>query len=74
MAAGDIFNDFDKWQDEDFWLALDGGTGIKPAVDTSSRRSKLCQDVKEAIVVSNAVLTAEGELQKRRSVLNCLLV
>jgi cytochrome P450 / NADPH-cytochrome P450 reductase len=75
VAAGDIFNDFDKWQDEDFWPALgpisedDGDVGIELVVDTSSRRSKLRQDVKEAIVVSNEVLTATGELEKRHIVL-----
>lgn len=71
VAAGDIFNDLDKWQDQDFWPALgpisedDGDAGIELVVDTSSRRSKLRQDVKEAIVISNEVLTAEGEPEKR---------
>lgn len=75
MAAGDIFNDFDKWQDEEFWPTLgpvtedEGEAGIELVVDTSSRRSKLRQDVKEAIVVSNEVLTAEGEPEKRHIVL-----
>jgi cytochrome P450 / NADPH-cytochrome P450 reductase len=75
VAAGDIFNDFDKWQDEDFWPALgpitedEGDAGIELVVDTSSRRSKLRQDVKEAIVLSNKLLTAEGESEKRHIVL-----
>ena len=75
MAAGNIFNDFDKWQDEDFWPALgpvtedEDDAGIELVVDTSSRRSKLRQDVKEAIVVSNEVLTAQGEAEKRHIVL-----
>jgi cytochrome P450 / NADPH-cytochrome P450 reductase len=75
VAAGDIFNDFDKWQDEDFWPALgpvtedEGDVGIELVVDTSSCRSKLRQDLKEAIVVGNEVLTAEGEPEKRHIVL-----
>jgi cytochrome P450/NADPH-cytochrome P450 reductase len=75
VAAGDIFNDFDKWQDEDFWPAMgpvtedEGDAGIELVVDTSLRRSKLRQDVKEAIVVSNEVLTAQAEAEKRHIVL-----
>jgi len=38
-------------------------------VDTDSRRSKLRQDVKEAVVVSNQLLTAGGEPEKRHIVL-----
>lgn len=75
MAAGDIFNDFDKWQDEELWPAIGGGkevegdSGITLEIDTSSRRSTLRQDVKEAIVLSNQLLTAEGEPEKRHIVL-----
>lgn len=72
VAAGDIFNDFDKWQDEIFWPSFgdikssskdDAGFDIE--IDTSSRHTTLRQDVKEAIIRSNEVLTAEGEPQKR---------
>lgn len=75
VAAGDIFNDFDKWQDEVFWPALgpfkeDGvDAGIELEIDTASRRSTLRQDVREAIVISNKVLTAPGEPEKRHVVL-----
>ena len=75
VAAGDIFNDFDKWQDENFWPALgstgeeEADVGIELIIDSSSRRSKLRQDVREAIVVSNEVLTAKGEPEKRHIVL-----
>ncbi|KAF4630984.1 hypothetical protein G7Y89_g7156 [Cudoniella acicularis] len=75
VAAGDIFGDFDKWQDEKLWPAL-GGTdepeeeaGIDVEVDTDSRRSTLRQDVKEAVILSNKLLTAEGEPEKRHIVL-----
>ncbi|KFZ01289.1 hypothetical protein V500_00823 [Pseudogymnoascus sp. VKM F-4518 (FW-2643)] len=72
VAAGDIFNDFDKWQDESFWPGLGGGkedvedeSGVDIEIDTSSRRSTLRQDVREAIVISNEVLTGEGVPEKR---------
>jgi cytochrome P450/NADPH-cytochrome P450 reductase len=75
VAAGDIFNDFDKWQDEQLWSALgvekdtSEESGIELDIDTSARRSNLRQDVKEAVVVSNQVLTAEEEPAKRHIVL-----
>ena len=75
VAAGDIFNDFDKWQDEQFWPALGGDvdneeeSGIEIEIDTASRRSTLRQDVQEAVVVSNQLLTSEGEPEKRHIVL-----
>ncbi|CAL3969579.1 unnamed protein product [Diplocarpon coronariae] len=76
VAAGDIFNEFDRWQDEHLWPALGGDvnaeeeTGLQLDVDTSSRRTKLRQDVKEAVVISNEVLTKEGVPEKRHVVLN----
>ncbi|TVY52167.1 Bifunctional cytochrome P450/NADPH--P450 reductase [Lachnellula cervina] len=75
VGAGDVFNDFDKWQDEKLWDGLGGKgdseaeSGIDITVDTDSRRTRLRQDVKEAIVVSNELLTAEGEPEKRHIVL-----
>ena len=70
VGAGDVFGDFDKWQDEQLWLALGGEVdteelSLEIEIDTDSRRSKLRQDVKEAFVVSNELLTAEGEPEKR---------
>ncbi|KAH7346150.1 P450 family fatty acid hydroxylase [Rhexocercosporidium sp. MPI-PUGE-AT-0058] len=76
VGAGDIFNDFDKWQDEQLWSALGGDVeaeeelGMEIEIDTGSRRSKLRQDVKEAVVISNRVLTKNGEPEKRHIVLN----
>lgn len=76
VGAGDVFDDFDKWQDEKLWSALGGRVSTSEEselvieVDTASRRSTLRQDVKEAIVVSNTVLTAPGEAEKRHIVLN----
>jgi cytochrome P450/NADPH-cytochrome P450 reductase len=71
VAAGDIFEDFDKWQDEQLWPSLGGEidadeeSGIEIEIDTDSRRSTLRQDVKEGIIISNEVLTAQGEPEKR---------
>ncbi len=76
VAAGDIFNDFDRWQDEHFWSALGADseaeeeTGLDIDIDTGSRRSKLRQDVKEAVVISNEILTKDGVPEKRYIVLN----
>jgi cytochrome P450/NADPH-cytochrome P450 reductase len=71
VADGDIFNHFDKWQDEQLWSSLGGEadaseeSGVEIEIDTDARRSTLRQDVKEAVVISNQVLTAEGEPEKR---------
>ena len=70
VGAGDVFNNFDKWQDEQFWSTIGGDidteeSSLEIEIDTDSRRSKLRQDVKEAIVVNNELLTAKGEHEKR---------
>jgi cytochrome P450/NADPH-cytochrome P450 reductase len=75
VAEGDIFGDFDKWQDEKLWAALGGEldgseeSGIDLEINTDTRRSNLRQDVKEAEVISNELLTADGETAKRHIVL-----
>ncbi|KAF8850100.1 fatty acid hydroxylase [Acephala macrosclerotiorum] len=70
VAAGDIFNDFDKWQDDQLWPALGGDEELEEEsldieIDAESRRSRLRQDVQEAVVISNTLLTAENEPAKR---------
>jgi len=72
IAAGDIFNDFDKWQDEALWPALGGAKespededGLEIEIDTASRKTILRQDVHEAVVVSNVVLTRDAKSKKR---------
>lgn len=71
VAAGDVFNDFDSWQDEHLWseLGIDADiiedSSLEIEIDTDSRRSNLRQDVKEAVVLSNELLTAEGVSEKR---------
>lgn len=72
VAAGDIFNDFDKWQDDVFWPALGGSKdgpvdedGLVIEIDTTSRQTLLRQDLREAIIISNEILTAPGEIERR---------
>ncbi len=70
VASDDVFNEFDKWQDEVFWPALGASVSDELAepeleIDTASRGSTLRQDVQEAVVLSNEVLTRGTEPQKR---------
>ena len=70
VASGDIFSDFDKWQDEQLWASLGASVsgveaGLNIEINTESSKLKLRQDVKEAVVVSNTVLTATGVPEKR---------
>jgi cytochrome P450/NADPH-cytochrome P450 reductase len=73
VAEGDIFNDFDKWQDK-LWTNIatvfgtsEGSTGPKLEVEINSllRSSNLRQDVSIAQVISNKILTGDSEVPKR---------
>lgn len=77
-AKGEMFTEFEQWEDELFWPAVlakygtteEGADGEAPfnpnlAIQFSSPRSiVLHQDVKEAVVVDARVLTASGASQK----------
>lgn len=75
-AGGDMFVDFETWEDKTLWPALAAkysqassdaafaGPTMKVAVSTP-RVSTLREDVQEAEVVASCVLTAEGEPVKR---------
>ncbi|EDN95818.1 hypothetical protein SS1G_11697 [Sclerotinia sclerotiorum 1980 UF-70] len=71
VAAGDIFEAFDKWQDSCLWTQLassavpEEDVGLEIDIDSSARSSRLRQDVRESIVLSNKVLTAPGVPEKR---------
>ncbi|KAK7419766.1 hypothetical protein QQX98_003138 [Neonectria punicea] len=72
VTVGDIFSDFEAWQDERLWPALgaggvDGGDGatFDIKIDRSCRPSDLREDFNEAVVLTNSVLTASGEPEKR---------
>ena len=74
-ANNDIFNDFEKWEDKQFWPTLMQSFGTQDGVDdmagldieisTTLRSSFLRQDVKEAIVVKNRLLGSGTESPKR---------
>ena len=74
-ADNDVFNDFEKWEDEQFWPTLMQGFGTQDKVDdmagldieisTTLRSSFLRQDVKEAVVVKNRQLGSGTESPKR---------
>lgn len=74
-ADNDIFNDFEKWEDHEFWPTIkrtfggEGGAenmaGLDIEVSTNLRSSHLRQDVKEAVVVKNEVLGTGTESPKR---------
>lgn len=76
VSKGNIFNDFDNWQDTELWTELDRATqdttesGLEIEIDIDSRRSNLRQDVREAIVISNKLLTLSGVPEKRQLTMN----
>lgn len=74
-ADNDIFNDFEKWEDHEFWPTIrktfgsedgaDDMAGLEIEVSTTLRSSHLRQDVKEAIVVKNELLGTGTEAPTR---------
>lgn len=76
-ASGDIFSEFDTWEDQVFWPAMTErygssdaatGTSYETSVDveiSTPRTSTLRQDVKEARVEEVEVLSAAGVPEKR---------
>ena len=74
-ANNDIFDDFEKWEDKQFWPTLMQSFGTQDGVDdmagldieisTTLRSSFLRQDVKEAVVVKNRLLGSGTESPKR---------
>lgn len=77
-AQGNMFTDFETWEDESFWPAMaekygaaaqqEGGDAIPSGLSveiTSPRSSTLRQDVKEAVVTSVKDLAASGQPAKK---------
>ena len=74
-ANNDVFNDFEKWEDEEFWPTIKKTYGTKDALDdmvnldieisTTLRSSHLRQDVKEAVVLKNQALDSGTQAPKR---------
>ncbi|KAK3938330.1 putative bifunctional P-450:NADPH-P450 reductase [Diplogelasinospora grovesii] len=72
-AQGEMFTDFEQWEDETFWPAMEAKYGTtaqgadsgtySPSLSvtfSTPRSSTLRQDVKEALVVATEELTAPG--------------
>ena len=75
-ARGDMFNDFDSWEETIFWPAIAKQYGGITDIETSNdaldiqissqhRSSHLRQDVQEALVVGTDLLTSAGVPAKR---------
>ena len=76
VADNDVFNDFEKWEDAVFWPAIRqafgggnpvnnlDGEALKLEIATTVRSSHLRQDVKDAVVVKNEVLTVGQDAPK----------
>jgi cytochrome P450/NADPH-cytochrome P450 reductase len=76
-AKGDIFTDFETWEDQVFWPAMKerygssdalAGTSFETSLDveiSSPRSSTLRQDVREARVEEVEILSAPGVPEKR---------
>lgn len=73
VAMGTVFDDFDKWQDNQLWPALTDGEddknlpmiGLDLEINTTTRASHLRHNMQDALVVSNDVLTPIGAPEKR---------
>ncbi|KAL7275682.1 hypothetical protein RUND412_001369 [Rhizina undulata] len=76
-ANGDMYTEFDTWEDSCLWPSITsafGGSepslaadvpGISVQISSQKRSSSLRADVKEGLVVKNKLLTARGEPEKR---------
>ncbi|KAJ4372866.1 hypothetical protein N0V83_003157 [Neocucurbitaria cava] len=76
-AQGDIFTDFETWEDQTFWPAMrekygsteaDGEGSLEATLDveiSTPRSSTLRQDVREARVEEVKVLSSSGVAEKR---------
>ncbi|KAK0617804.1 cytochrome P450 [Bombardia bombarda] len=82
-AQGEMFTDFEQWEDEVFWPAVEEKYGTSDlegteneATSTSAlsvqfstpRSSTLRQDVKEAVVIATEVLTAPGAASMKKHI------
>ncbi|KAK2595921.1 hypothetical protein QQS21_006516 [Conoideocrella luteorostrata] len=73
-AHRDMFSDFETWEDESLWPALQRKYGAEDIADASGfgldvdisfpRKTTLRQDVEEAIVLSTQTLTESGSVKK----------
>ncbi|KAK7190825.1 bifunctional P-450/NADPH-P450 reductase [Paraphaeosphaeria sporulosa] len=76
-SQGDMFTDFETWEENTFWPAVTANFGAAPAsaqpirkgldieISTCARAVQLQQNVKNGSVLKAWVLTAPGESEKR---------
>ncbi|KAK0714759.1 cytochrome P450 [Lasiosphaeris hirsuta] len=76
-ANGEMFENFEQWEDEVFWPAIEekygvvgdaDGEAFSPGISvefSAPRSSTLRQDVKEAVVLDSKVLTGPGASEKK---------
>lgn len=74
VGGGNVFDDFDTWQDENLWPALsvdaeptDVSEGLDMEISTTARASHLHYNVQEALVVRNELLTGPDVPEKRQT-------
>ncbi|KAK0712315.1 cytochrome P450 [Apiosordaria backusii] len=74
VAQGEMFTDFEQWEDDVFWPAIRAKYGSVASEDKSQtldvqfstpRASTLRQDVEEAVVLEERALTKEGGVLKK---------
>ncbi|KAE9973469.1 hypothetical protein EG327_009087 [Venturia inaequalis] len=72
VSAGSVYADFEDWEDEVLWPQLTSDIdvdhhdiAISADISTNSRASSLRYDVSVATIISNTILTADGEPTKR---------
>ena len=73
VALGNVFDDFDQWQDNVFWPALLGShhmenatiQGLEMELSSSARATHLRHPVQDALVLRNKLLTPTGVPEKR---------
>ncbi|KAK4180904.1 putative bifunctional cytochrome P450 E-class, group I:NADPH-P450 reductase [Triangularia setosa] len=74
VAQGEMFTDFEQWEDDVFWPAIKAKYGSAVNEDrqealelqfSTPRASTLRQDVKESVVLEEKTLTKEGGVPKK---------
>ncbi|KAI1625611.1 cytochrome P450 [Exophiala viscosa] len=74
VGGGNVFDDFDSWQDEKLWPALSAESepaevsdGLEMELSTTARASHLRHNVQEALVLANELLTNPDTPEKRHT-------
>ncbi|KAK7899657.1 hypothetical protein LTR67_003402 [Exophiala xenobiotica] len=74
VGGGNVFDDFDAWQDEKLWPALSADSGfaditegLDMEISTTSRASHLRHNVLDALVLKNELLTTADVPEKRHT-------